>query len=229
MYSAALGTSPASRWSSERARATNVLVVTAEHVGRRRQQLEILRRQRARFVGTRQRPVGVYPGVLRARRPAVLELLRRLRGGRHPARILCPCRRLTVLLDLPGEGIAQVDPLRGLVARAAQVSAPRLLLVPDGAEPQTQKVGRCVPSTTHGRNAIASSPSFAQTVCQSSLSLRRARDEEVEALAAAMQDHEPELTRERERPRLGAVPQVSARAPSPRARPELPRERCRTT
>ena len=41
--------------------AAHVVVVATEHVGRRRQQLEVLRSQRSRLVGARQRLVGVGP------------------------------------------------------------------------------------------------------------------------------------------------------------------------
>ena len=51
-----------------------LLVVAAEHVRDRREELEVIRRQRSRPIDTRQRLVGLHPRPLRVQVPAAFEL-----------------------------------------------------------------------------------------------------------------------------------------------------------
>jgi hypothetical protein len=52
---------------------SNVLALQALHIGRRREQHEILRLQPARVVGARERFVGIAPGMFRVRGATALE------------------------------------------------------------------------------------------------------------------------------------------------------------
>ena len=51
-----------------------LLLVAAQHVGDRREQLQVLRRQRRLAIGTRQRLVGLDPRTLHVQLPAAFEL-----------------------------------------------------------------------------------------------------------------------------------------------------------
>ena len=129
----------------------------------------------------RQRLEGVAPCVLRARRPAALELhRRRLRGGRPPARILRPSGRCCSLSGVPFRPRRRRNRARRSTSRARRASRGG-----SGSTPAARARRRRAPTRRtspvgalddQGRKAIASSPSFAQTVSRARCRFARCRE-----------------------------------------------------